>query len=134
MTDNRPHTEILTVPVFKLEEAAHELPTALRNDHVVWVRDALQARGKVRRLAHDGLLLRSARTDQVADDDQTRCDANARLQRCLRLESTHSQYQLQPSAHGALCVVLVGLGIPKVDQDPIAHVFRYEPAEPLHGL
>ena len=32
--------------------------------------DALQASGKVRRLAYDGLLLRSARADQVADNHQ----------------------------------------------------------------
>jgi hypothetical protein len=28
----------------------------------------------------------------------------------------------------------VGLGIPKVDQDPVAHVFRHETAEALNGL
>jgi hypothetical protein len=29
---------------------------------------------------------------------------------------------------------LVGLGIPEVNQDPIAHVLRYEAPEALHGL
>ena len=42
--------------------------------------------------------------------------------------------QLQPRAHSPLCVVLVGLRIAEVDQDPIAHVLRDEPAEALHGL
>ena len=52
-----------------------------------------------------------------------------------RVSSDHSPwYQLQPRAHGALSVVLVGLGIPKVDQDTIAHVLRNEPAEVLHSL
>ena len=40
---------------------------------------ALQACGKVRRLAYDGLLLRIAGADQVADDHQPRCDADAGL-------------------------------------------------------
>ena len=42
--------------------------------------------------------------------------------------------QLQPCAHGSLCVVLVGLRIPEVNQNSIAHVLRYEAAEALHGL
>ena len=52
----------------------------------------------------------------------------------MGLQATHSSDQLQPCAHGPLCVVLVGLGIAEVDQDPVAHVLRYEPAEALHGL
>jgi hypothetical protein len=28
----------------------------------------------------------------------------------------------------------VGLGVAKIDQDPVAHVLRHEPAEALHGL
>ena len=51
-----------------------------RNHDAVRLRNALQARRKVRRLANDGLLLRSARPDQVADDHKTRCDADAGLQ------------------------------------------------------
>jgi hypothetical protein len=42
--------------------------------------------------------------------------------------------QFQSGAHSPLCVVLVGLRITEIDQDPIAHVLRYEPAEALHGL
>jgi hypothetical protein len=42
--------------------------------------------------------------------------------------------QLQPGPHGSLCVVLVGLGVAKVDQDAIAHVLGDEPAEAVHGL
>ena len=52
----------------------------------------------------------------------------------MGLQSTHSSDQLQPRAHGPLCVVLVGLRIPEVDQHPVAHVLRYEAAEALHGL
>jgi class 3 adenylate cyclase len=60
--------------VLKLEQFAHELPSALRNDHAVRLRNALQARRKVRRLPNDGLLLGSARSDQITDDHQPCCD------------------------------------------------------------
>ena len=52
----------------------------------------------------------------------------------MGLQGTNSSHQLQPRANGSLGVVLMGLGIPKVDEDTIAHVFRYEAAEALHGL
>ncbi len=52
----------------------------------------------------------------------------------MGLQIAYSSDQLQPSAHGSLCVVLVGLGIPEVDQDAVAHVLRYEAAEALHSL
>ena len=60
-------THALCAKVLKLEEVPHELPSALRNDHAVRLSNALQARRKVRRLANDCLLLRSARSDQIAD-------------------------------------------------------------------
>ena len=46
----------------------------------------------------------------------------------------YSSDQLQPCAHGSLCVVLVRLRIAEVDQHAVAHVLRYEAAEALHGL
>ena len=126
--------EVLCSKVLKLEQIAHELSRAFGNHDAVRLRNALQARRKVRRLAYDGLLLRSARPDQVADDHQSRCDADTRLQGRVGLQSTYSSDQLQPCAHGPLCVVLVGLRIAEVDQHPVAHVLRYEAAEALHGL
>jgi hypothetical protein len=120
--------------VLKLEQIAHELPCALSNDHTVRLRNALQARRKVRCLAYDGLLLRSGGADQIADDHQPRCDAYARLERRVGLKSAYCFYQLQPCAHSSLGVVLVGLRIPEVNKDPVAHVFRDEASEALHGL
>src|SRR6478672_1380259 len=52
----------------------------------------------------------------------------------MGLQSTYRRDQLQPCTHGPFCVVLMGLWIPEVDEDPIAHVLRYEAAEALHGL
>ena len=52
----------------------------------------------------------------------------------MGLQTAHSRHQLQPCAHGPLGVVLMGLGVTEVDQHPIPHVLRHEPAEALHGL
>ena len=120
--------------VLKLEQVAHELPCAFSNYDAVRLCNALQACGKVRRLAYDGLLLRSAGPDQVADDHEPRRDADARLQGRVGLQSSHCRDQLQPCAHRALCVVLMGLRIAEVDQNAVAHVLRNEAAEALHGL
>jgi hypothetical protein len=50
------------------------------------------------------------------------------------LQATHGSDQLQGCAHSAFCVVLVSLGVSKVNQNPVAHVLRYEATEALHGL
>jgi hypothetical protein len=55
--------EVLCPKVLKLKQIAHEPARALRNDYAVRLRNSLQARGKVRGLADDGLLLRSAPLD-----------------------------------------------------------------------
>ena len=52
----------------------------------------------------------------------------------MGLQSTYSSDQLQPCAHCPLRVVLVRMGIPEVDQHPVAHVLRDEAAEATHGL
>jgi hypothetical protein len=95
----------------------------LRNHDCVRLCNTLQACRKVRGLAYDGLLLGSARTNQVTDDHQSRCDSDPRLKGRVGLQSTYGSDQLQPPAHCSLCVVLVSLGIPEVDQDAVAHEF-----------
>ena len=80
--------EVLCPKVLKLEQIAQELSGALSNHDAVRLRNALQARGKVWRLANDGLLLRSARSDQIADDHQSRCDADTRLQGRVGLQTS----------------------------------------------
>jgi hypothetical protein len=119
----------LRAKVLKLEQVAHELPSAVRNDHAIRLCEALQARREVRCLANDCLLLRSARPDQVADHYQSRRNADPRLEGRVGLQSTYCCDQFQPCAHGSLSIVLVGLGIAEVNQDAIAHVLRYKPAK-----
>jgi hypothetical protein len=70
----------------KLEQVAHELPGAFGNHDAVRLCNALQACRKVRRLANNGLLLRSAGANQIADNDQSRRDTDARLKRGVGLE------------------------------------------------
>ena len=65
--------------VLKLEQVPHQLAGTLGDDDAVRFCNALQARGEVRGLADDGLLLRSARPDQVADYHQARRNADTRL-------------------------------------------------------
>ena len=95
---------------------------------------ALQARREVRRLADDAALLRLARSDQVADDNQPGRDADTGLQRSARLEPGHRRDQLQPRPHRPLGVVLMRLRIAEIDEHAVAHVFRHEAAEAAHGL
>ena len=96
---------------------------------------ALQPRREVRRLADDAALLRLARADQVADDDQPGRDADTGLQRQRGvLSAAHRRDQLQPGPHRPLGVVLVGLRIAEIDEHAVAHVFGDEPAEAAHGL
>ena len=111
----------------RLEQVADQLPSALSNHNPVRLRHALQARRKVRRLTNDCLLLRNARSDQIANDNQSCCNAYARLERRVGLQTTYSSYQLQPRAHGSLCIVLVGLRITEIHQDPIAQYFATKP-------
>ena len=73
--------EVLRPEVLKLEQIAEKPSRALGDDDPVRLGDALQARRKVRRLADDAALLRLARSDQVADDDQPGRNADTGLQR-----------------------------------------------------
>src|SRR6202008_1614891 len=95
----------------QLEKIAEEPARGLSNDDRVRVGDGLKARRQVWRFANDCLLLRSTRSDQVADHDQSGCNANTGLERNWRFERIDDTDQLQPSAHGSLGVVLVSLRV-----------------------
>jgi hypothetical protein len=49
--------EVLCSEVLKVEEIANELSRTFGNHHSVWLRNALQACCKVRRLAHNGTII-----------------------------------------------------------------------------
>ena len=76
--------QVLGSEVLKLEQDCQRSFRVLsRDNHAVGLRDALQARRKVWRLADDGLLLRSAGPDQITNDHQTRRDTDTLLQGCV---------------------------------------------------
>jgi hypothetical protein len=126
--------EVLGPEVLELEEISELLSGALGDHHAVRLGNRLETCGEVRRLADDAALLGFAGSDQVADHDQAGCNADAGLQRSAGLEPGHRRDQLQPSPYGPLGVILVGLGIAKIHEDAVAHVFRHEPVEATHDL
>jgi hypothetical protein len=84
------------------------------------------------RLPDHRLLLSSTRSDQIADYDQASGNSHAGLQWNTGLQLSHRFDQFQPRPYRPLGVVLVGLRIPEVHEDPIAHVLRHEATEALH--
>src|SRR5262249_26966913 len=110
----RDASQVVCTKVLKLEQVAHELPGTVGNDHTVRCCNTLQARSKVRRLAYDGLLLRSTGTDQVADNDQTRRDADAGSKWRGRPEPPDGCDQLKPRSHRPFSVILMCLGITEI--------------------
>ena len=133
---NRPGDalEVFCPEVLQLEKVAYELPSALRNGYGVRLGSALQACGKVWRLADNAALLGFARADQVPDHDEPGRDAHTGLKWTGCLQGTDRCDQLKSSPHRALGVVLVSLRISKIHEDAVAQVFRHEPAKALHGL
>src|SRR5262249_33457194 len=119
---------------FKLEQIAQQLPSTLRNDDAVRLSNTLQTCRKVWRFTDYGLLLRSAGPDEVADNHQSRCDADTRLHERTDLQRTYASYQLQPRPDGPFRIIFVRTRIPEIHQYPIAHILRNEAAEPLHDV
>ena len=76
-----PQSLILRIKILQLEQAAHEFARTFSNHHAVWLCNALQACCEVRRIADDAAFLRFARTYEVADNGESGCNTDARLQR-----------------------------------------------------
>src|SRR5215813_4515932 len=75
-----------------------------------------------------------ARFNQIADNGQPRGNANTGLQRSGRLECDHRSDHLQPRAHCSIGVILMGLGVAKVDEHAVAEIPRHEPPETSYGF
>ena len=52
----------------------------------------------------------------------------------MGLQTAYSSDQLQPRSHGALCVVLVGLGVTEVNHNAITEELCDEATQALHGV
>ena len=113
-----------------LEQTAGQPPRARRDHHGPRLGQCLQPRREVRRLADHRLFLRCALADQIADDHQPGGDADPHLQWRRRdgVEPGHLLDQLQPGAHRALGIVLVGPRIAEIGEHAVAHVLGDKPA------
>ena len=81
--------EVLRSEVLRLEQIAEKFSRGLGDDDHVRLGEPLQACRHVRRLADDAALLRLPQSDQVADDNEPRRNANPGLQRSARLEASY---------------------------------------------
>ena len=125
--------DALKVPgpkILELEEIAEKLSRALRNNHGIRFSNGLQTGGKVRRLAHNRLLLGRPRADEVANHHEPGRDPDTHLQgRAGRGgELRHRLDEGKPGPHSALGIILVGLGIAEIGEHAIAHVLGNESA------
>ena len=135
--DGRPKTfQDLRPQRLQLERAAQQSPRRLCDHKASRFGQRLQSRGQIGRLADDGLFLRRALSDKVADHNDPRGDADADLEIFVRprFELRDDGRDVEASPYRPLGVVLMGLGIAEIDEDAVAHVLRHEPAEALHGL
>src|SRR6516165_4382252 len=126
--------QVLWPEVLQLKQSADKFSCAFSDDDCVWFSDSLQARGEVWRLANNRLLLGRTRPDQVADDNEPGRYAKEGLQRSVCLDRRYRCDQLQSGAHRSLGIILVGLGIAKINKHAVAKILRHESAEAAHGL
>ncbi len=113
-------------PVF--EQLAREAPRDAGDEHAAGLGQRLEAGGEIGRVADDGLLLRRAGADDLADHHQPGGDADARGQGAVA-DRGHCGSDREPGANRALDAVLMRLGIAEIGQHPVAHELGEEPVE-----
>ena len=119
--------------ILVVEQPGGQPPRARPDHHRPRLRQRLQPRREVRRLADHRLLLRRALADQVADHDQTGGDPDPHLQPRIGrgVETGHRLDQRQTGPHRPLGIVLVGARIAEIGEHPVAHVLGDKPAATL---
>jgi hypothetical protein len=114
-------------------EAVAEQPMRARSDENRFgLGHRLQASGEIRRLAGDGTLSGRTHTEQVADNDDARGDADAYLQ-SASIRAFELSYFIddgQRRADGMLRRIFVGPWIAEVGEHTVAHELRDETVEP----
>jgi hypothetical protein len=90
----------------------------------------LQPCREVQRLADNTALLRVSRSDQIANDNQPGCDANTGLQRRALVQCGHRHNQFKSRSNCALRVVLVRVGIAKINNGSVAVRMGYKTLVP----
>ena len=96
--------EIPAAEILQVEQPAEKLARGVTDDDRVGLRDPLQVRRQIRRLANDLALVRVLRSDQFADHHHAGCDADADLQRPARLQRADrgGQFEAARTARSAL--------------------------------
>ena len=79
-------------------------------------------------------LLGGAGADQIANDDEASGDADPHIQRFLCGEPADRVDDREPGADRALGIVLMRLGIAKIDQYAIAHILGDKTAKATDGV
>jgi hypothetical protein len=80
------------------------------------------------------LLLRGACADQVTDDHEAGCEPNADLNGCGRGHLGDALDQGEPGTYRPLGLVLMGLRVAEIDENPIAHILPDKPGEAADRL
>ena len=128
--DGRPKTfQDLRPQRLQLERAAQQSPRRLCDHKASRLGQRLQSRGQIGRLADDGLFLRRAKSDEIADDDDPRRDPDADLQfsfACVSSFATTAKMS-RPARHRPLGVFLMRPRETEIGQHPVAHELGDEP-------
>ena len=108
-----------------LEPFAKQASGGRTDEHGIRIRQRLQLRGQVQRLADDGFLFGWAFADEIPGDHDASLDADARTQMDV-MRTSGSNFQsrdrlreLQSCAYRALRIILVGTRIAEENHDSI---------------
>ncbi len=117
-----------------VEKIADEGARALGDDQLVGPRQALDARGKIGRLAGDVDLLGRAAFGHVADNDQAGRHADADLRRRAGdgFELAKLADDGETGAQGALGVLFQRMGVAEIDEHAVADIVGDEASVALH--
>jgi hypothetical protein len=117
--------------ISQVEQLSEQAPGAVGEDNRSRLRELLQARREVRRLAHDRLLARRPLANHVADDDQAGRNAQPGLEHqiVIRPEPAYLADDGERRPHRPFRVVFLRTGIAEVGEHAVAHVLGYVPSE-----
>ena len=108
----------------ELEEVTENPPRGLGDDHRSVLGEPLQSSREIGCLARYPTFLRLAHTNKVANHHQPRGNANARTKALAgRRQFRNAVDQREPRPDRPLSIVLMGLGVPEVNQRAVAQVF-----------
>ena len=126
--------EWLRPEIFDLEQRTDLPPGTLGNDERARCGQPLQPGRKVRRLADDAALLRCTRADEIAHHNKPAGNPEPHTQWLGCREPVDRVDDRQPGADCPLGIVLMRLGIAKIDQHAVAHILGDKTAKAADGV